>query len=69
MRSSTLLDPIRKRYEALRADERELRRLLGRRRKARAASAPTLETMYERMASRSRVVALPRRGGNECDGS
>jgi tryptophanyl-tRNA synthetase len=45
-----LLDPIRQRYEALRADESELRRLLAvGAAKARAASAPTLETMYERM--------------------
>ena len=45
-----LLDPIRQRYEALRADEAELRRLLAvGADKARAASAPTLEAMYERM--------------------
>jgi tryptophanyl-tRNA synthetase len=45
-----LLDPIRQRYEALRADEPELGRLLALGAdKARAASAPTLETMYERM--------------------
>src|SRR5438093_1513688 len=45
-----LLDPIRLAYEELRADEGELRRLLavgaG---KARAASAPTLAAMYERL--------------------
>ena len=45
-----LFVPIQQRYEELRADEGELRRLLavgaG---KAREASAPTLETMYERM--------------------
>jgi tryptophanyl-tRNA synthetase len=45
-----LLAPIQKRYAALRADEAELLRLLalgaG---KAREASAPTLEAMYERM--------------------
>jgi tryptophanyl-tRNA synthetase len=45
-----LLDPIRRRYEELRADEAELGRLLavgaG---KAREASAPTLTAMYERM--------------------
>jgi tryptophanyl-tRNA synthetase len=45
-----LLDPIRTRYEDLRADEGELHRLLalgaG---KAAEASAPTLATMYERM--------------------
>ena len=46
----TALDPIRLRYEELRADAAELDRLLalgaG---KAREASAPTLERMYERM--------------------
>jgi tryptophanyl-tRNA synthetase len=45
-----LIRPIRERYDALRADEGELRRMLavgaG---KAREASAPTLESMYERM--------------------
>jgi tryptophanyl-tRNA synthetase len=46
----TLLDPIRQRYEEVRSDEPELRRLLARgAEKARAASAPTLEAMYERM--------------------
>ena len=45
-----LLDPIRERYEALRGDEDELRRLLaGGAEKAREASAPTLSRMYERM--------------------
>ncbi|MFL5967944.1 MAG: tryptophan--tRNA ligase [Gaiellaceae bacterium] len=45
-----LLDPIRERYEALRADEASLRRLLSvGAEKAREASAPTLEAMYERM--------------------
>jgi tryptophanyl-tRNA synthetase len=45
-----LLDPIRLRYEELRADEGELRRLLaGGAEKAREASAPTLGQMYERM--------------------
>jgi tryptophanyl-tRNA synthetase len=45
-----LLTPIRERYEALRADERELQRLLAvGAEKARRASEPTLETMYERM--------------------
>jgi tryptophanyl-tRNA synthetase len=45
-----LLDPIRRRYEAIRADEPELRRLLAHgAEKARAASAPTLSSMYERM--------------------
>jgi tryptophanyl-tRNA synthetase len=45
-----LFAPIQKRYEELRADEGELRRMLavgaG---KAREASAPTLEAIYERM--------------------
>jgi tryptophanyl-tRNA synthetase len=46
----TLLDPIRTRYEELRADERELRALLARGAdKARETSGPTLEQMYERM--------------------
>jgi tryptophanyl-tRNA synthetase len=45
-----LLTPIRERYEALRADERELQRLLAvGAEKARRASEPTLELMYERM--------------------
>ncbi len=45
-----LLDPIKRRYEDIRADETELMRLLGiGADKARAASAPTLETLYERM--------------------
>jgi tryptophanyl-tRNA synthetase len=45
-----LLAPIQERYEALRADEGELRRMLAvGAEKARAASAPTLEAMYERM--------------------
>jgi tryptophanyl-tRNA synthetase len=45
-----LLDPIRRRYQELRADEGELRRLLAvGAEKAAAESAPTLETMYERM--------------------
>ena len=45
-----LLEPVRSRYEALRADPAELERLLalgaG---KARAAAEPTLSAMYERM--------------------
>jgi tryptophanyl-tRNA synthetase len=45
-----LLAPIQRRYEELRADEPQLREMLalgaG---KAREASAPTLETIYERM--------------------
>jgi tryptophanyl-tRNA synthetase len=46
----TLLDPIRARYEELRADEPELRALLGQGAdKAREAAEPTLEQMYERM--------------------
>jgi tryptophanyl-tRNA synthetase len=45
-----LFDPIRARYEELRSDEAELRRLLARgAEKAREASAPTLEKMCERM--------------------
>ncbi len=45
-----LLDPIRRRYDALRADTRELQRLLAvGAEKARNASQPTLEQMYERM--------------------
>jgi len=45
-----LLDPIRRRYQELRADEGELLRLLAAgAEKAAAESAPTLETMYERM--------------------
>ena len=45
-----LLDPIRRRYDELRGDEPELRRLLAvGADKARETSAPTLEAMYERM--------------------
>ena len=45
-----LFEPIRRRYEELRADEGELQRLLAHgAEKAREASAPTLEAMYERM--------------------
>jgi tryptophanyl-tRNA synthetase len=45
-----LLDPIRTRYEELRADSAELERLLAQgAAKAREASAPTLEQIYERM--------------------
>jgi len=45
-----LLTPIQQRYEELRADEAQLKAMLGRgAEKARAASAPTLEQMYERM--------------------
>ena len=45
----TLLEPIQSRYERLRADEGELRRLLAQgAEKAREASAPTLRSMYER---------------------
>jgi tryptophanyl-tRNA synthetase len=45
-----LLEPIQERYNALRADEGELRRMLAHGAdKAREASAPILETMYERM--------------------
>ena len=45
-----LIGPIQQRYRELRADEGELQRLLTRgAEKARDASAPTLEAMYERM--------------------
>jgi tryptophanyl-tRNA synthetase len=45
-----LLDPIRLRYEELRADEPELLRLLARgAEKARATSRPTLDSMIEKM--------------------
>ena len=45
-----LLVPIQERYRELRADEAELSRLLAvGAEKAREASAPTLESMYERM--------------------
>lgn len=45
-----LLEPIRTRYTELRSDEGELLRLLAHgAEKARAASAPTLERMYESM--------------------
>jgi tryptophanyl-tRNA synthetase len=45
-----LLAPYQQRYNELRADEGELRRLLAvGAEKAREASAPTLATMYERM--------------------
>jgi tryptophanyl-tRNA synthetase len=46
----TLLEPVKRRYEELRADPAELRRLLAvGADKARAASAPTLARMYELM--------------------
>jgi tryptophanyl-tRNA synthetase len=46
----TLLAPIQERYRELRADERELQRLLAiGAEKARRASEPTLEAMYDRM--------------------
>jgi tryptophanyl-tRNA synthetase len=45
-----LLAPIQERYAALRADDAELRRMLAAgAEKAAEESAPTLETMYERM--------------------
>jgi tryptophanyl-tRNA synthetase len=45
-----LFEPVRKRYAELRADDAELRRLIAvGAEKAREASAPTLEAMYERM--------------------
>ncbi len=53
-----LLEPIRLRYEELRADPGELLRLLAvGAAKASAASEPTLQTMYERMG-----FAVPARG-------
>jgi tryptophanyl-tRNA synthetase len=46
----TLLAPIQERYRELRADERELQRLLAvGAEKARRTSEPTLEAMYDRM--------------------
>jgi tryptophanyl-tRNA synthetase len=46
----SLLDPIRASYEELRSDPAELERLLARgAEKAREASAPTLDAMYDRM--------------------
>jgi len=55
-----LLTPIRERFEALRADERELQRLLAvGAEKARKTAEPTLHTMYERMGfARSAVGRL-----------
>jgi tryptophanyl-tRNA synthetase len=45
-----LLEPIQQRYNELRADEPQLKAMLARgAEKARTASAPTLEQMYERM--------------------
>jgi tryptophanyl-tRNA synthetase len=45
-----LFAPVQERYQELRADESELRRLLALgAEKARESSAPTLEAMYERM--------------------
>ena len=45
-----LFDPIRHAYEELRGDETELQRLLGRgAEKARKASEPVLQEMYDRM--------------------
>src|SRR6266540_1989153 len=53
-----LLDPIRQRYAALRADARELQRLLAvGAEKARKESEPTLAAMYERMG-----FVLPQNG-------
>jgi tryptophanyl-tRNA synthetase len=46
----TLLAPIQERFQALRGDERELQHLLAvGAEKARRASEPTLEAMYDRM--------------------
>jgi tryptophanyl-tRNA synthetase len=62
-----VLAPIQERYRELRADPAELQRLLARgAEKAAAASAPTLEAMYDRMgfvkaeAGRSFGAARPR---------
>jgi tryptophanyl-tRNA synthetase len=45
-----LLEPLRRRHDEIRADEGELRRLLALgAEKARSASSPTLDLMYERM--------------------
>ena len=62
-----LLDPIRRRYDELRSDPRELQRLLARgAEKAREASEPTLAAMLDRMgfvrseAGRLFGVARPR---------
>jgi tryptophanyl-tRNA synthetase len=45
-----VLDPVRRRYEEIRADEGELMRLLATgAERARSASAPMLERMFERM--------------------
>ena len=45
-----LLAPIQERYEGLRSDEGELRRLLAHgAEKARQASGPKIDAMYERM--------------------
>ncbi|CAN5199193.1 hypothetical protein BH18ACT14_BH18ACT14_19920 [soil metagenome] len=45
-----LLEPVQKRYEALRSDARELERLLAvGAEKAREESAPTLTAMFDRM--------------------
>jgi tryptophanyl-tRNA synthetase len=45
-----LIGPIQERYRALRADEAELKQMLAvGAEKAREASAPTLEAIYERM--------------------
>jgi len=55
-----LLTPIREHFDALRADERELQRLLAMgAEKARRTAEPTLEAMYERMGfARSEVGRL-----------
>ena len=48
--SSRRVTPIQERYRELRADPAELQRLLAQGAgKAREASAPTLEQIYERM--------------------
>ena len=44
-----LLEPIRQRYVALRADPGELRGCCGRGREGDATVAPTIRAMYDRM--------------------
>jgi tryptophanyl-tRNA synthetase len=57
----TRLDPIRRRYEELRADQAELERLLAEgARRAIEISGPTLETMYDRMGFTRRAACRSR---------
>jgi tryptophanyl-tRNA synthetase len=63
-----LLTPIRERFETLRADERELQRLLAvGAEKARRTADPTLELMYDRMgfarSEAGRFFGAGREGG------